>query len=88
MSASETVMHQMFSQIVAEYHPFADYLGYQESEDNFIIYYQGANGQQAMAIDTEGNIIADSTLGTARTAGLLAASMAVLSLFFGGQSNR
>ena len=88
MSASETVMHQMFSQIVAEYHPFADYLGYQESDDKFIIYYQGANGQQAMVIDTEGNIVADSTLGTARTAGLLAVGVAVLSLFFGGQSNR
>jgi hypothetical protein len=88
MSASETVMHQMFSQIVAEYHPFADYLGYQESDDKFIIYYQGANGQQAMMIDTEGNIIADSTLGTARTAGLLAVGAAVLSLFFGGQSDR
>ena len=80
MSASETVMHQMFSQIVAEYHPFADYLGYQESDDKFIIYYQGANGQQAMVVD--------STLGTARTAGLLAVGAAVLSLFLGSQSNR
>jgi hypothetical protein len=88
MSASETVMHQMFSQIVAEYHPFADYLGYQESDDNFMIYYQGSNGQQAMVVDTEGNIIADSTIGTTRTVSLLAVGAAVLSLFFGGQSDR
>lgn len=88
MSASETVMHQIFSKIVADYHPFADYLGYQESDANFIIYYQGAKGQQAMMVDTEGNIISDSTMGTMRTVGLLAVGAAVLSLFFGGQSNR
>jgi hypothetical protein len=38
-------------------------------------------------VDTEGNIIADSTLGTARTMGLFAAGVALLSMLFGDQSS-
>ncbi|MDJ1168961.1 hypothetical protein PMG71_05940 [Roseofilum sp. BLCC_M154] len=72
MSASETVMHQMFANLVAEYHPFANYLGYQEGENGFIIIYDGGNGRQAMVVDTHGNIVQDTTLGTTRTLGLLA----------------
>jgi len=87
MSASETVMHQMFSQIVEHYHPFAEYLGYQEGEDGFVIYYQGSNGQQGMVVDTEGNVIADSTMGTTRTMDLFLGGLAVLSMLFGDQSN-
>ena len=88
MSASENVMHQIFSHTVAEYHPFAEYLGYAEGEDGFVVYYQGANGQQYMIVDTEGNILSDTTMGTTRTLGLLTAGAAILDLFMGGQSNR
>lgn len=88
MSASETVLHQMFAQIVEHYHPFAEYLGYQEGEDGFIIHYEGPNGQQGMVVDTEGNVIADSTMGTTRTMGLFLGGLAVLSILFGDQSNR
>jgi len=87
MPASEIVMHQIFSQIVEQYHPFAEYLGYQDGEDGFLILYQGPNGRQTMLVDTEGNIIADSTLGTARTMGLFAAGVALLSMLFGDQSS-
>ncbi|MEM8779370.1 MAG: hypothetical protein AAGF26_10970, partial [Cyanobacteria bacterium P01_G01_bin.49] len=72
MSASEIVMHQMFAEVVASYHPFADYIGYQEAADGFIICYQGQNGQQYMAIDTQGNVLSDTTVGTTRTVGVLA----------------
>lgn len=87
MPASEIVMHRMFAEIVADYHPFAEYLGYQEAEDGFIICYQGSNGQQYMAIDTEGNVLGDTTMGTTRTVGILAIGAAILGAMFGG-SNR
>lgn len=88
MSASEQVMHRMFSEVVAQYHPFAQYLGYQEGEDGFILHYQGPNGQQYMVMDTEGNILGDTTMGTTRTMGILAVGATILSAFLGGQSNR
>ena len=88
MSASETVMHQIFSEIVERYHPFADYVGYQEGEDGFLIHYQGPNGRQAMIVDTQGNVINDSSVGTTRTMGLLVGGLAVLSMLFGGQPSR
>lgn len=83
MAASEYVMHQILGKIVANYHPFAEYLGYQDGEDVFIVYYQGANGQQHMVVDTEGNIISDSTIGTTRTIGALAVGAAFLSALMG-----
>jgi len=85
MSASENVMHQIFNTIVSQYHPFAQYLGYAEGEDGFVVYYQGPNGQQYMVVDTEGNILADTTMGTTRTLGILTAGAAILSALFGGQ---
>ncbi|MBD2184544.1 hypothetical protein H6S82_11925 [Planktothrix sp. FACHB-1355] len=88
MSASEQVMHRMFSEIVAQYHPFAQYIGYQEGEDGFMLHYQGPNGQQYMIVDTEGNILGDTTMGTTRTMEVLTVGAAILSAFFGGQSNR
>lgn len=83
MLASEQVMHRHFYHLVAEYHPFAEYLGYQEAEDGFIVYYNGGNGQQAMLVDVEGNILNDTTLGTTRTMGLLGLGAAILSGFMG-----
>ncbi|MGB3509279.1 MAG: hypothetical protein WBA93_08560 [Microcoleaceae cyanobacterium] len=85
MAASEIVMHRMFVEIVASYHPFAEYLGYQEAEDGFIICYQGQNGQQYMSIDTEGNVLGDTTLGTTRTLGALAVGAAILDAMFGSR---
>ncbi|NES03153.1 MAG: hypothetical protein F6K22_09990 [Okeania sp. SIO2F4] len=76
----------MLAEIVASYHPFADYLGYQEAEDGFIIHYQGTNGQQYMVIDTQGNVLSDTTLGTTRTLGALAVGAAILDAMFGGSS--
>lgn len=87
MSASEYAMHRIFAQTVAEYHPFAEYLGYREGEDGFIVYYNSGNGQQAMLVDINGNIINDTTLGTTRTMGLLALGATFLSALMGGQGN-
>ncbi|MBN3958720.1 hypothetical protein [Nostoc sp. NMS8] len=87
MSASEYVMHNIFNKIVAEYHPFAEYQGYAEGENGFIVYYQGANGQQHMVVDTEGNIVTDTTMGTTRSLGILAVAASFLSAFMGGQSD-
>ena len=83
MLASEKVMHQSFYNIVAEYHPFAEYLGYQELPDGFVIYYEGSNGQQRMLVDVDGNIVDDTTLGTTRTVSLLAVGAALLSSLIG-----
>lgn len=88
MSASEQVMHRMFSELVAQYHPFAQYIGYQEAEDGFILYYQGSGDRQYMLVDTEGNILGDTTMGTTRTMEVLTVGATILSAFFGGQSNR
>ncbi len=87
MSASEIVMHRMFAEVVAYYHPFAEYLGYQEAEDGFLICYEGTNGQQYIAIDTEGNVLGDTTIGTTRTVGVLAVGAAILDAMFGGSSS-
>lgn len=87
MPASEIVMHRMFEEIVATYHPFAEYIGYQDAEDGFIICYRGANGEQYMAIDTEGNVLNDTTIGTTRTMGIVAIGAAILSVMFGGSNS-
>jgi hypothetical protein len=87
MAASEIVMHRMFAEIVANYHPFAEYIGYQDAEEGFIICYQGANGEQYMAIDTEGNVLGDTTMGTARTMGLVAIGAAIFCAMFGGSNS-
>ncbi|WP_193197999.1 hypothetical protein [Nostoc sp. MG11] len=85
MSASEYVMHNIFSKIIDEYHPFAEYQGYAEGENGFIVYYQGTNGQQHMVVDTEGNIISDSTMGTTRSLGILAVGAGLISTLIGGE---
>ena len=87
MSASEIVMHRMFAEAVAYYHPFAEYLGYQEATDGFLVYYEGANGQQYMAIDIEGNVLGDTTMGTTRTVGAFAVGVAILDALLGGSSS-
>ena len=87
MSASEIVMHRMFAEAVEHYHPFAEYLGYQEAADGFIVYYEGTNGQQYMAIDTEGNVVGDTTMGTTRTVGAFAVGVAILDALFGSSSS-
>lgn len=88
MSASEQVMHRMFSELVAQYHPFAQYIGYQEAEDGFILYYQGSGEQQYMVVDMEGNILSDTTVGAVRIMEILAVGATILSAFFGSQSDR
>ncbi len=87
MSASEIVMHRMFAEAVEHYHPFAEYLGYQEATDGFIVYYEGTNGQQYMAIDIEGNVLGDTTIGTTRTVGVFAAGVAIIDALFGSSSS-
>lgn len=87
MAASEIVMHRIFAEIVNQYHPFAEYVGYQDGEDGFIICYRGANGEQYMAIDTEGNVLGDTTLGTTRTMGIVAIGAAILGAMFGGSNS-
>ena len=54
MSASEYVLHNIFKNIIADYHPFAEYEGYTEGKDGFIIFYQGENGQQHLVVDIQG----------------------------------
>ncbi|MGK7903049.1 MAG: hypothetical protein AB4352_16885 [Hormoscilla sp.] len=71
MSAAEGMLHRMFSNAVAEYHPFADYLGFSECSDGFLIYYQGTGDVQCLAIDSDGDIVGDTTLGTKRSLDLL-----------------
>lgn len=77
MSASKKLIHHFFAGVVAHYHPFAEYQGYEERIDGFIVHYQG-NGQQYMAIDSEGNILGDTTMGTIRTAELLEVGLKIL----------
>jgi len=79
-SASENVMHSIFNKIVETYHPFTEYLGYVESDDAFLVVYQGNRVRQYMLIDLEGNIIEDTTIGIARTLGALAVGVAFLSM--------
>ncbi|PPT09050.1 hypothetical protein CKA32_000124 [Geitlerinema sp. FC II] len=80
-------MHQMFQSLIEEYHPFASYVGYDELEDGFILYYQGVGEVQGMVIDTDGNIVADSTVGTTRSMGLLAVGTTILSALMGTPQN-
>ena len=61
MSAAEEMLHRMFSNAVAEYHPFADYLGFEECSDGFLAYYQGTGDLQCLAIDSDGDIVGDTT---------------------------
>jgi hypothetical protein len=83
MSASETVMHQMFANLVAQYHPFANYLGYQEGENGFLVIYDGGNGRQAMVVDINGEVVQDTTMGTTRTVGLVTLGALLLGGLFG-----
>lgn len=87
MSASEYVLHNIFKNIVADYHPFAEYEGYTEGNDGFIIYYQGANGRQHIVVDIQGNVVSDSTVGTTRILGVLAIVVAFVSGLVGGEEN-
>ncbi len=88
MSASEILLHQSFEQIVAQYHPFAEYIGYKECEDGFILCYRGSGGDKYMSLDTNLNVVDDQTLGTARTLGIAAVAIGILDIFFGGNQNR
>lgn len=88
MSASVEILHRMFGEVVAQYHPFADYLGFDDCEQGFIVYYRGSGEIQYILIDTEGNIVGDTTVGTTRSMGLLALGAAVLGAFMGDQQNR
>ena len=88
MSASEHVLHNVFNQIVADYHPFAEYEGYAEGDDGFIVYYRGSQQQQQMVVDIEGNIIADSTVGTTRTLGVFALVGTVISAWLGSDESQ
>lgn len=87
MLASEIVLHGHFQELVAEFHPFAQYTGYQEGEDCFIVHYDGGNGDQAMLVDVEGNVVGDTTMGTTRSLGLLGIGAIILSAMFGMPSN-
>jgi hypothetical protein len=66
MSASATVLHRHFEHVISTYHPFADYLGFSEIEDGFVLGYDGGNGPKYLVLDCEFNIISDETVGTAR----------------------
>jgi hypothetical protein len=88
MSASEYVLHNIFKNIIADYHPFAEYKGYTEGKDGFIIFYQGENGRQHLVVDIQGNVVSDSTVGTTRILGVLAVVVAFVSgLVGGGEEN-
>lgn len=89
MAASEILLHQTFEQIVADYHPLATYIGYQECEDGFILCYRGANGDKFMALDTNLNVVQDQTMGTTRSLAIGAVALGILGAIFGvsGQQN-
>lgn len=83
MSAGQYVLHNIFNQIVAEYHPFAEYEGYAETDYGFVVQYRGSKGEQYMCLDHNCNVIDDTTLGTTRTTGLVALGAAFLSALMG-----
>ncbi|HAA27201.1 MAG TPA: hypothetical protein DCE56_05365 [Cyanobacteria bacterium UBA8553] len=88
MSGFEELLHRIFYPIVKEYHPLADYCGYEECEQGVILYYQGTGEQQHMVMNAEGKIIYDSTLGTTRSVELFAVGTAILGALIYGQQKQ
>lgn len=88
MSAAAHVLHNIFNEIVEEYHPFAEYEGFAEVEGGFILRYRGPNGEQHMLLDSDCNVIDDTTLGTTRTMGIVALGASLLAAFLGVPQNQ
>ena len=51
--------------------PLAEYLGFEEYTEGFPVYTPGTGDLQYMAIDSDGDIVGDTTLGTKRSRGAL-----------------
>ncbi|NET90909.1 MAG: hypothetical protein F6K45_22925 [Kamptonema sp. SIO1D9] len=88
MTTTEAMLHQLFRHAIAEYHPFANYRGFEVLADGFAVYYQGAGEVQYMLVDVEGNIVDDTTLGTTRTLEIFEFGVDLLNTFFNGQGNQ
>ncbi len=82
-SAAETVLHQAFCRVVAEYHPFAEYIGYSECDGGFVVGYRGSNGDKYMLLDTDLEVVDDQSFGTTRSLSVAAFAFGVLGALFG-----
>lgn len=85
--ASVILLHRLFSSIVEKYHPLAEYIGFQDTDEGIVICYRGMN-EQYMLLDDECNIVTDTTLGTSRSAGLFALGLTVLQALTDSDKNR
>lgn len=83
MSASVTVLHRQFEQIVNAYHPFANYVGFSEIEDGFVLGYDGGNGTKYMVVDCEFDVIKDESFGTSRSMTIGAIALGFLGAVLG-----
>jgi len=71
MSNSEIVLSRHFEQVVGYYHPYAEYLGFTEYGDYFVVAYQGIGEPKFMVLDEDLDVVADETVGTTRWGGAL-----------------
>jgi hypothetical protein len=87
-SAAETVLHQAFCRIVAEYHPFCEYIGYSECDGGFVVGYRGSNGDKYLLLNTDLQVVEDQSFGFTRSAGVAAIALGVLGALFGVDSQQ
>lgn len=71
MSASERLLHRTFQELVEAYHPFAEYEGYTEVEEGFLVGYRGIGERKYMLVDTDLDVVADECFGTTRWSALI-----------------
>jgi hypothetical protein len=76
-------LHLIYQKVVEEYHPFADYLGFEDTPEGTVICYrstfsQDDNDNQFMLLNSQREVIADTTFGTARTANVIGAILDAL----------
>jgi hypothetical protein len=88
MSASQIVLHRHFHSVVANYHPFAEYEGYTECDEGFLVAYRGNGERKYMLVDTYLDVVDDQTVGTTRWANLASFALAGLFLLGGGGQNQ
>ncbi|CAD5990454.1 ATP-dependent Clp protease ATP-binding subunit ClpA homolog [Planktothrix tepida] len=78
VSNSLEQLDNLFRNLVSQYHPFAEYLGFKKSEEGFTVSYRGTGDVQYIQINKEGNIIDDTTMGTIRSLRMFVIGAALL----------
>jgi hypothetical protein len=76
-------LHLVYKNIVEEYHPFADYIGFEDTPEGTVVCYRSTfsednNDNQFMLLNNQREVIADSTFGTTRTVGFIGAILDAL----------